>query len=175
MYIFYLVTEKRMTEITETIYVNDKTMKWLKSEGRDLLINIADDIANDIISEGYFDIQIILENEGKCTNDNSICDNDCPKKVIIPKGKIQYIIDWKGFEEAHQILDFLEYVCKQEKIQKILNKETILKKGLLSLMGIKHKKDKKDTFLIANCGEGVDIKKYLADDEIPIIKKTRKK
>ncbi len=164
-----------MTEIIETIYVNPKTMKWLKDEGRDLLINIADDMADDIISEGYFDIQIILEHEGKCTNDNSICNNDCPKRVLILKDKIQYIIDWKGFEEAHQILDLLEFVCKKEGMPKILNKETILKKGLLTLMGIKHKKDKKDTFLIANCGEGVDIKKYLTDDEIPIVKKGRKK
>ncbi len=163
-----------MTEIIETIYVNPKTMSWLKDEGRDLLIALADDASEE--EDGYFDVSIFLENEGVCSKNDSECDNDCPKKVVVPKDKIKYIVRWEGFEKAHRILDYLEYVCKSEGIQKILNKQVILKKGLLDMMGVKYKKKKKEeTFLVANCGEEVDLKKWLDKDEIPKAKKVKSK
>ncbi len=162
-----------MVEVTETMYVNDLTMKWLKNSGRDMIMCMATDMSCDIISEAsndYFSIEILLCREGKCSDNNRRCENLCPKRMVIPSDKIEYTIRWHGFECAREILDFLEVVCRDEGISRIFNKNMILRKGLLELLGeSKKKKSKKDTYLTANCGHGVDIERWLEKDEIPVV------
>ncbi len=160
-----------MVEVLDTIYVDNKTMKWLKNNGRDILIGTSIDMACEIINENsysFFNLEILLGGEGKCSDNNSRCDNDCPKRILIPKGKIQYIIGWHGFEEALKILEFLEFICETEEIQKIFNRNMILRRGLLKLIDERRNSSRKDTFLTANCGHGVDIGKWLEKDEIPV-------
>jgi len=155
--------------------VNEKTMDWLKNGGKALLIETAERLEKELIDRKLiagFSIDIHIEGERPYENEDfgEFEDEEEIRNWVIPKGVVEYNIDWYGHQGAYFILSELERICVESGVQPVIDKEGAMRMAFVSLdMCKKIAKDKfgegklAEPFLV---GKGKDATKYLRKDEM---------